>query len=129
MKYHRIDELYEGADDATKLEEGIAFAFAKWAKDQRGEQGAIARAFRKMFDALSAIGSAFRGRGYNTPERIFRRIDRGEVGARPRGDAALSEDPKDRNGRHFYDQHSEQHEGPDDLAAGHPAAQPMETLS
>lgn len=93
LKHYKIDELYPEADGAAKIEEGIAFAFSD-PKTLRREPDFIRRVVSKVWDAIRAIGNAFRGLGFDTPERIFRRIESGEVGARPRRWAGAAEKPQ-----------------------------------
>ncbi len=95
IKQHKIDELYDGADDATKVEEGVAFAAAKHAGDARTlEPLSIRRLFDKMRDTLRAIGNAFRGLGFDTADRVFARVQSGEVGSRPRPEMRGASGPK-----------------------------------
>ena len=98
MKQHDIEKLYKGSSDATKVEEGIAFALAKFTTDKRAagvEPLTIRRIAEKVRDTLRAFRNAFRGLGFDTPARIFARIESGEVGARARpGDAANASRPQ-----------------------------------
>jgi N12 class adenine-specific DNA methylase len=68
------------------LEEGIARAYEAWKEDQAGavKGGLIARAFAKIKRFIEAIGNVFRGRGFNTVEGLFEKIDQGKIGARGR---------------------------------------------
>ncbi len=81
----KIDSRYSDLSEEKQNEEAVAEAFREWAKDARAQKGTFARIFDKVRNALSAIGSVLRGRGFQTAESIFGRIERGEVGARERG--------------------------------------------
>ncbi len=81
----KIDSRYSDLSEEKQNEEAVAEAFREWAKDARTQKGTFARIFDKVRNALSAIGSVLRGRGFQTHESIFGRIERGEVGARERG--------------------------------------------
>jgi hypothetical protein len=65
-------------------EEGVAFGFNAAAAATKYEPSAVRRIFQKMRDILRAIANAFRGRGFGSPEKIFRCVESGEVGSRPR---------------------------------------------
>jgi|GEM_PF-3773253 len=82
---HNIDERYSAFSDDVKTEEGVAHAYAEWAAGKPAtKDGRIARLFRRIRDFFEALGNALRGRGFKTAESIFRKIDEGEIGARPR---------------------------------------------
>ncbi len=86
IPHYKVNELYDGWSDVDKIEEDIAHAFGD--PKRPNQPTGIARIFGKVSDTLSAIANTFRGLGFNTPEKIFRNIERGTVGARPRpGDA------------------------------------------
>lgn len=83
-KRYDIDNLYGQLTESHAHEEAIAEAFRHWVKDRSSQKGTIAAIFNKMRDTLSAIGNALRGRGFESEGRIFRRLDAGEIGSRPR---------------------------------------------
>jgi hypothetical protein len=79
-----IGNRYSEFSEDQQNEEAIAEAFQAWTKDQGTQKGTIARIFHKVRDALSAIGNALKGQGFDTTDRIFQRLDTGEVGSRER---------------------------------------------
>jgi hypothetical protein len=80
------DSGYKNLPKNLILEEGIARAYEAWKEGQEGavKGGLIARAFAKIKRFIEAIGNVFRGRGFNTVEGLFEKIDFGEIGARGR---------------------------------------------
>lgn len=82
-----IDKRYGDLSEDKRNEEAVAEAFRYWRKGMGNQKGIIARLFNKMRNALEAVGNAIRGHGFQTPDDIFHRVEAGEVGARPRGDA------------------------------------------
>jgi hypothetical protein len=81
---HRV-RVKSGTNAAPKALTALANRFASRPQPDRPNQPTgIARIFGKVSDTLSAIANTFRGLGFNTPEKIFRNIERGTVGARPR---------------------------------------------
>ena len=85
----KIARYLEGEDHA---EEAIAFA----AMDREACASSFAkRLFQGLRDFFRAIANFFRGRGFDTPESIFGKIDEGQFGER------LSAGPQAlRGGRH-----------------------------
>ena len=81
---HNIDSRYAGLPEEKKNEEAVAEAFRAWVNDRKTQKGIFARIFDKVRNALAAIGSALRGRGFATADSVFGRINSGEIGARPR---------------------------------------------
>jgi hypothetical protein len=75
------------------LEEMVANRFADWAAARRDEPaGPLKRAFARAKAALVAIWDALRGHRFETPDSVFRRVERGEVGARERGEFTFPPD-------------------------------------
>jgi len=92
---YNIDRTWEGlaADEDALNEEAVAEAYRDW-RDGADQAGLIARIFNKLRNALSAIKEVLTGFGFNTPEDIFGRVARGEVGARERGPAGAPQPDK-----------------------------------
>jgi len=80
------DSGYNNLPKNLILEEGIARAYEAWKEGQEGAMkgGLIARAFAKIKRFIEAIGNVFRGRGFNTVEGLFEKIDEGKIGRRGR---------------------------------------------
>lgn len=69
----------ETADRLT--EEAVAFAHGDW-KPPQGDASAIDRIFLAMRDFFGSVANVLRGHGFDTAEKIFQRIESGEIGAR-----------------------------------------------
>lgn len=66
-----------------QVEEAIAEAYAQWRQGQ--PMGRFARLLRKVLTFFKTLHRAFTGEGYNSAEEIFRAIEAGQIGGRPRG--------------------------------------------
>ena len=80
----KIDEAYKHLDQAGRDEEGVAELFARWANGDKSvlaPQG-ILNKIKSFFDA---VRQAFTSQGFKSAEDIFKAIDSGQIGARPRG--------------------------------------------
>jgi hypothetical protein len=77
-----IAKRYPGLTDAQHLEEAIAERFARWTTEPRAASPLIARLGQKIADFFQRVRNALAGRGFQTPEDVFGRMERGEVGAR-----------------------------------------------
>ena len=64
------------------IEEHIADMHADWTTGRTRAQGFVRSAFERIRNFLEALGNALRGNGFQSADDIFRRIGRGEVGAR-----------------------------------------------
>lgn len=95
------------------IEEAIADLFAEWQAGRVQAKGFVRTAMERIRDFLRAVGQTLRGLGFRTPDSVFRAIDRGEIGARDREEAAsaggLAEahhaqmQPRDEQGRFVPD--------------------------
>jgi predicted RNA methylase len=85
MKMIRAKYGPQGLDlpESKILEEAVAELFANWVSGKFKPTGFIRTAFERIRDFIEAVRSAWRGQGFQSAESIFKRIDRGEVGARP----------------------------------------------
>lgn len=100
----RKEYASQNLSEEALYEEAVAQAFAEWthgtgrgpargqAKGQPlpGLVPAVRRAFARIRDLLTRLANALRGMGFTSAESIFRSIERGEVGRRPKGYAAMS---------------------------------------
>lgn len=67
------------------VEEGIAYAFQRF-KDANEKQALVVqRVFNRIRDFFRRLANALQGRGFQTWEDVFNRIESGEVGRRQRG--------------------------------------------
>jgi hypothetical protein len=80
----RIDEAYKHLDQAGRDEELVAEGFARWANGDKSVFRA-ASIFDKIKSFFDAIRSAFTSQGFKAAEDIFKAIESGQIGARPRG--------------------------------------------
>ncbi len=90
IKLHQIEERYDGASTAVKIEESIADEYKAHASGTRPAVGRIRAIFRKIKRFLNAVRNALNGLGFRTVEDIFEDIDSGTIGARPRRQSAPS---------------------------------------
>lgn len=83
IKKYEIEKKYPELDRAGHIEEAIAEAFAD---AHRGKlpDGFLARSLARVKNVLRAIKEAFANRGFDTPDKIFRKVESGEIGARER---------------------------------------------
>ena len=82
---YEIAERYPDESKAQQIEEAVAEAYKDYANAKQWEpSGVIDRIFARLSSTLRAIGSALSGSGFDTPEKIFGRVESGEVGARYR---------------------------------------------
>ncbi|MGD0420565.1 MAG: strawberry notch-like NTP hydrolase domain-containing protein [Xanthobacteraceae bacterium] len=86
-KQFRIEEGYAHLADELRTEEGIAHAYAAWAKGEMKVDGRIARLFKRIRDFFEALRNALRGLGFKSAEDVFRNIKEGEIGNRARAGA------------------------------------------
>ncbi len=82
-----IADTYAGLSKAAQLEEGIAHAYADWVSGSKFD-GILARSFKRIKGFIEALGNALNGLGFKSADSIFRKVGKGEVGARPRKGAA-----------------------------------------
>lgn len=87
MDRYKIGDNYAGFPEWVQVEEGIAHAYADWARGARVD-GVIAKAFKKIKALLKAFAEALGAAGFRNAEDIFTDIAEGRVGTRPRSDAA-----------------------------------------
>ncbi len=77
-----IEESYAGVPRWMMLEEGVAHAFDAWAGGRLQVTGTVERIFMRIKDILAGIRVAVTGvQGW---EDVFREIESGKIGARPR---------------------------------------------
>ncbi len=81
-RYKKIGQTSE----EVILEETIAEMYADWAAERVEPIGFVKRAFERIRDFLQALGRALTGRGYRNADMIFKSVERGDVGSRPRDD-------------------------------------------
>ena len=87
---NRYGDLYRGSFDddiANRLmdEEAVADAYANWRDGALTVGAPVKRVFEKIRRFWNRLRNMLRGRGFQTTDDVFARIERGEVGAR-RGD-------------------------------------------
>ncbi|WP_376956416.1 LPD38 domain-containing protein (plasmid) [Azospirillum sp. A26] len=70
-----------GLDEESMFEEAVADLFADWQAGRR-DAGAVRAILERIRDFFAAVGQAFRGQGFTTPESVFRAIDEGRIGRR-----------------------------------------------
>lgn len=68
-------------DEESMFEEAVADLFADWQAGRR-DAGPVRAILERIRDFLAAVGQAFRGQGFTTPESVFRAIDEGRIGRR-----------------------------------------------
>jgi hypothetical protein len=85
-RQYDIDRRYAGRPEEERIEEGVANAYADWKAGRMQSDGMLNRLFRRIDNFLAALRLALRKAfgGSATVEDIFRAIERGEVGRRPR---------------------------------------------
>ena len=95
-----------GLTDDQLVEEAVADMFADWAEGRMQARGFVRTAFERVKAFLQALGNALIGRGFNSPDMIFERIERGEVGRRAMSpdEAAESDLTEDRFARRRMDE-------------------------
>lgn len=91
----QIDELYDGADEATKIEEIVAEMFREWSEGaDLGLTADETTAFERLKLVLDAIINALRGNGMQVAADVFERVRSGEIGGRgPDGPTGSNQDP------------------------------------
>lgn len=85
-EYTRWGDRPEATD--RLIEEGVADLFAEWQAGRIQAKGFVRTAMERIRDFLRAVGQTLRGLGFRTPDSVFRAIDRGDIGARGREEAA-----------------------------------------
>jgi hypothetical protein len=92
-RQYDIDQRYAGRPEEERIEEGVANAYADWKAGRMQSDGMLNRLFRRIDNFLAALRLAVRKAfgGSATAEDIFRAIERGEVGRRPRTGSAQGE--------------------------------------
>lgn len=78
-----IDTSYAAFPAWARTEEGIAHAYADWARGARMD-GVIARSFKRIKAFMKALAQALTGLDFRSAGDVFSTIDRGEIGARER---------------------------------------------
>jgi hypothetical protein len=87
-----IQARYPGLNREQQLEEAVAEAFGAWIKGGYRAPGAIGRIFETVKAFLARLREWLTGRGYDTPEKLFAAMGRGEIAARkPAADAARAQ--------------------------------------
>ena len=84
---NRYGDLYRGSFDddiANRLmdEEAVADAYANWRDGALTVGARVKRVFEKIRQFWNRVRNMLRGRGFQTTDDVFARIERGEVGAR-----------------------------------------------
>lgn len=95
----RVREQYGDQPAAVQTEEMVAEMYREWAA-RRDAAGPAGKAFAKIRDFLMAMGSALRGRGFQSAGMTMERIASGAVGGRgpdgpAGGNAAMRDTPKE----------------------------------
>ena len=79
----QIDEYYDGASEAIKIEEIVAEMFREWSEGaDLGLTADETTAFERLKLVLDAIINALRGNGMQVAADVFERIRSGDVGGR-----------------------------------------------
>ncbi|KKL88525.1 hypothetical protein LCGC14_1923780, partial [marine sediment metagenome] len=80
-RYERLE-----LSEEKLIEEAVADMHADWAVGQLQVKGFIRTAFERIRNFFEALGNALHDAGFQSAGDVFRRIGRGEVGARPATD-------------------------------------------
>lgn len=81
---------YAGEPLAVQQEEAVAQLFGEWRRAPGKPLPAVRRVLARIRDFLARLANALRGMGFHTPESIFERIERGDVGRRYESDFPTS---------------------------------------
>jgi hypothetical protein len=74
---------YGSFPEWIQVEEGIAHAYADWLNGKQFD-GVIVRSFKRIKALIEALTNALQGAGFTSTDAIFRAVDEGRVGERPR---------------------------------------------
>ena len=83
MDQYSIARRYPGLSQDELVEEAVAEAFGHFRRGQEVAPG-FRRIFERIIEFFQRLANALRSRGFQTPEDIFGRVERGEVGRRER---------------------------------------------
>lgn len=83
VKRYNIEDRYEGFPDWAQVEEGIAHAYADWAKGEK-TSSLVGRVFERMQTFVEALRNALKGMGFKSADSIFEQVSEGETGERSR---------------------------------------------
>jgi hypothetical protein len=91
-----IARRYGDLSPEAQIEEAVAEAFKDYAKAGTSkESGVVRRAFNAVREFMRAVRDVFTRSGLDTPDKIFASVERGEVGARERGQQEDAELPSE----------------------------------
>lgn len=88
---YRIAERYGDQPKEQQIEEAVAEAYRDYAADMRTQKpGLLKRALDKIGDILRNVRNTFAKQGFDTPDKIFAAVERGDIGARKRAPQAVN---------------------------------------
>lgn len=87
IDHYDIADTYGDIPAAALIEEGIAHAYADWASGTKTD-GIIARSFKRIKGFIEALRNSLNGLGFKSADSIFRKLGKGEVGARARNNGS-----------------------------------------
>lgn len=90
IKDYNIDATYGDASPEVKQAEAWVAAYEAWARGDYHPVGAVRKAFFKIKNFFDAIMNALSGRGFITPESIFRNIEAGKYAVNEGKNVAVS---------------------------------------
>ncbi|MCV6825998.1 MULTISPECIES: LPD38 domain-containing protein [Halocynthiibacter] len=98
VEKHRIVQRYPDLSPSEQIEEGIAEEFAEaFTMKKAPQNGLVRQSFNKIVRFFKALKNAVTGKGFQTFEDVFARMDSGAVGARSKGDGSSGAIPRARN--------------------------------